>query len=207
MGRRAWISVIAAFAASISLVILVAAWSSKEVSQSFQIPDESSDRHTASQKSDNGTAIAFDQSHPQPPGPKSPANSQDFNPLTPIPAEWEDALASILLDQQQPINVRNARLMELATSQAVQVLRVQQECLMHLAFGLPDEDQGTFLAVCSSYKLPVSLRERFLDQVLAIRPTNLCVPLCEQILQLGEPSLSVIAQDYLSTVAEETAKP
>jgi hypothetical protein len=210
MGRRAWILVMAASAACLALVILVAVWSSKEVSQPFQITEESVDRQTASQKSGDGTAIAFDQAPTQPPGPESAAraaNSQDFNPLTPIPAEWEVALASILLDRQQPMNVRNARLMELATIKAAQVPRVQQECLMHLAFGLPDEDQDTFLAVCSSSKIPVSLRERFLDQVLAIRPTTLCVPLCERILQLGEPSLSAIAQDYLSAVAEETATP
>jgi hypothetical protein len=207
MGRRAWILVMAASAVSLSLVILVAAWSSKDVSQPFQITEESADRQTASLKSDDGTAFAFDQAPTQPPGPESAANSQDFNPLTPIPAEWEGALASILLDRQQPMNVRNARLMELATSQAAQAPRVQQECLMHLAFGLPDEDQDTFLAVCSASKIPVSLRERFLDQVLAIRPTTLCVPLCERILQLGEPSLRAIAQDYLSTVAEETATP
>lgn len=132
------------------------------------------------------------------------ALSTEPKALTPIPLELENAIASILLEQQR-METRNLRLADLASNQAAGVPRVQQECLMHLSFSLPEQEPDTFFALCSSQKIPPELRREFLDRVLTIRPTTLCVPLCERILQHGDFGLAEIAQDYLETVAAEGA--
>jgi hypothetical protein len=67
-----------------------------------------------------------------------------------IPEEWEAPLFDILLDEKQDMNQRNARLLELATGAAKGVPSVQEECLMHLLFGLADDDGARFLAVATN---------------------------------------------------------
>jgi hypothetical protein len=204
MRRRRWLLAFAACAALLSLLVFMSVPREGVGLRQEEIADESKEvvRSPSIPVADTSESAAF--------GAVAPASASHVTRvdgpkiLSPIPAEWEDALASILLERQ-PIEAQNLRLLELATRQAADVPRVQQECLMHLAFSLSDKDPETFFVLCSSQNIPAELRREFLDRVLAIRPTTLCVPLCERILQLGDFGLAAIAQDYLETAAAEGA--
>ena len=114
-----------------------------------------------------------------------------------IPDEWEAPLFDILLDEKQDMNQRNARLLELATGAAKGVPSVQEECLMHLLFGLADDDGARFLAVATNSAIPAPMRAEFLREALAMRPTELGEWLSQQITNHYEPEVSSVARLYL----------
>jgi hypothetical protein len=114
-----------------------------------------------------------------------------------IPEEWEAPLFDILLDEKQDMEQRNARLLELATGAAKGVPSVQEECLMHLLFGIPDSNESQFLAVATNPAIPVQMRAEFLKEALAMRPTELGEWLSQQVSNHHEPEISSVARLYL----------
>lgn len=114
-----------------------------------------------------------------------------------IPEEWEEPLFDILLDEKQDMDQRNARLLELATGAAKGVPSVQEECLMHLLFGLADGDGAQFVAVATNPAIPVGMRAEFLKQALGMRPQELGEWLSQQVSNHYEPEISSIARLYL----------
>lgn len=114
-----------------------------------------------------------------------------------MPEEWEAPLFDILLDEKQDMAQRNARLLELATGAAKDVPTVQEECLMHLLFGLADDDGTRFLAIATNPAIPVGMRAEFLKQALEMRPQELGEWLSEQLSNHYEPEISTIGRLYL----------
>ena len=114
-----------------------------------------------------------------------------------IPKEWEEPLFEILLDEKQDMDQRNARLLELATGAAKGVPSVQQECLMHLVFGISDDNGAQFVAVATNPAIPVGMRAEFLKQALEMRPQELGEWLSQQVSNHYEPEISTIARLYL----------
>jgi len=114
-----------------------------------------------------------------------------------IPEAWEAPLFDILLDEKQDMEQRNARLLELATGAAKDVPGVQEECLMHLLFGLADGDGAQFVAVATNPAIPVGMRAEFLKQALEMRPQELGEWLSQQVINHYEPEISTIGRLYL----------
>ena len=119
-----------------------------------------------------------------------------------IPEEWEAPLFDILLDEKQDMEQRNARLLELATGAAKDVPSVQEECLMHLLFGLTDDDGARFLAVATNSAIPTPMRAEFLKEALAMRPTELGEWLSQQVSNHHEAEISSVARLYLLDLRE-----
>ena len=114
-----------------------------------------------------------------------------------IPEEWEKPLFDILLDENQTLDQRNARLIEMATGPAQGVPSVQEECVMHLAFGLPDAGGAQFLTVATNPAIPLEMRAGFLRQTLDMRPQELGEWLSTQLINHHEPAISGAARLYL----------
>ena len=114
-----------------------------------------------------------------------------------VPEEWEEPLFGILMNEEQSMNERNARLLELATGPAKDVPAVQEECLMHLLFGIPDSNASQFLAVTTNSAIPLQMRVEFLKEALGMRPTELGEWLSQQLSNHYEPGISSIARLYL----------
>ena len=114
-----------------------------------------------------------------------------------MPEEWEAPLFDILLDEKQDMEQRNARLLELATGAAKGVPSVQQECLMHLVFGISDDNGAQFVAVATNPAIPVGMRAEFLKQALEMRPQELGEWLSQKVGSHYEPEISTIARLYL----------
>ena len=114
-----------------------------------------------------------------------------------MPEEWEAPLFDILLDEKQDMEQRNARLLELATGAAKGVPSVQQECLMHLVFGISDDNGAQFVAVATNPAIPVGMRAEFLKQALEMRPQELGKWLSQQVSNHYEPEISSISRLYL----------
>lgn len=114
-----------------------------------------------------------------------------------IPEEWEQPLFDILLDEKQTMDQRNARLIELATGRAKDVPSVQEECVIHLLFGLPDDSGTKFLVVTTNPAIPLRMRTEFLKQALDMRPPELGEWLSRQVSNHYEPEISSIARLYL----------
>lgn len=113
-----------------------------------------------------------------------------------VPEDWEQPLFDILMDEEQSMDERNARLLELATGAARNVPAVQEECLMHLLFGIPDSNASQFLAVTTNPAIPVQMRAEFLKEALAMRPTELGEWLSQQVTNHYEPQISSVARLY-----------
>ena len=129
---------------------------------------------------------------------KQPSRITDTGPNSGlIPEEWEEPLFDILLDEKQTMDQRNARLIEMATGPAQGVPSVQEECVMHLAFGLPDDVGAQFLAVATNTAIPLEMRAGFLKQTLEMRPQELGEWLSGQLINHQEPSISGAARLYL----------
>lgn len=114
-----------------------------------------------------------------------------------IPKEWEGSLFDILLDDTQTMDQRNARLIELAIGPAKGVPAVQEECVVHLLFGLSDDDGAQFLAVVTNTAIPAMMRAEFLKQALEMRPQELGDWLGQQVSNHYDPEISTIARLYL----------
>jgi hypothetical protein len=127
--------------------------------------------------------------------PSEPLNSHRESTL--VPEDWEQPLFDILMDEEQSMNERNTRLLELATGPAKGVPAVQKECLMHLLFGIPESNASQFLAVTTNSAIPLQMRVEFLKEALAMRPTKLGEWLSQQVSNHHEPAISSVARLYL----------
>jgi len=114
-----------------------------------------------------------------------------------VPEEWEEPLFDILMHEEQSMNERNTRLLELATGPARNVPAVQEECLMHLLFGIPDSNAPQFLAAATNPAIPVQMRAEFLKEALAMRPAELGEWLSHQVINHHEPAISSVGRLYL----------
>ena len=114
-----------------------------------------------------------------------------------IPEEWEQPLFDILLNEEITMDQRNAGLIDLATGPAIGVPSVQEECLMHLVFGISDDNGAQFVAVATNPAIPVGMRAEFLKQALEMRPQELGEWLSQQVSNHYEPEISTIARLYL----------
>jgi hypothetical protein len=114
-----------------------------------------------------------------------------------IPEEWERPLFDILLDEELTMDQRNDRLIDLATGPAKGVPRVQEECLMHLLFGISSGNGAQFVAVSTNPAIPVRMRAEFLQQVLEMRPQELGEWLSHQVSNHYELEISAIARLYI----------
>jgi len=119
-----------------------------------------------------------------------------------IPEEWEEPLFNILLADEQSMDQRNARLMELATGPAKDVPAVQEECVTHLLFGLSDDSGAQFLAVATNPAIPLEMRAEFLKEALKMRPQALGEWLSQQVSNHYEPEISVVARLHLLTLRD-----
>jgi len=90
-----------------------------------------------------------------------------------ITAEWEQILVAAFTEGDPPLEESNRRLMTIAMQHAVGSPRVQQECLAHLVYGLPDEDLESFRSLALIPSIPVELRRAFVQEVLSSRPPEL----------------------------------
>lgn len=143
---------------------------------------------------DNATRLMVESFANQPSAPAS-RDSETKSAL--LPVEWEQPLFDILMDQEQGMERRNKRLLELATGAAKGVPAVQQECVMHLLFGLSDDNGAQFLAVATNTTIPVAMRAEFLKQALEMRPQELGEWLGQQVSNHYEPEISAIGRLYL----------
>lgn len=114
-----------------------------------------------------------------------------------IPEEWEKPLFDILLNEELTMDQRNAGLINLATGPAKDVPGVQEECLMHLLFGLSSNSGAQFVAVATNPAIPVGMRAEFLKQALEMRPQELGEWLSEQVNNHYEPEISTVSRLYL----------
>ena len=118
--------------------------------------------------------------------------------LNAIPEAWEEPLFQILVSEEQDMGFRNSRLVEMATKTAVGVPSVQRECLSHLAFGLSDSDQGTFLALIKNSSIPENIRADFFGEVLNMRPSFLSGWLSDKMRDHTERTIRSLAREYLT---------
>jgi len=114
---------------------------------------------------------------------------------TPIPAAWEQPLFSILY--QTNAVLRNQGLIYMATSTALQVPRVQTECVRHLTYSLSEAEFAQFIFLANNPLLPIQTREDFLEKSLAIRRTAFSRWLATSLANSPEPSISALANKYL----------
>jgi len=124
-----------------------------------------------------------------------PLSRRDESTL--VPEEWEQPLFDILMNEEQSMDERNARLLELATGPARNVPSVQEECLMHLLFGIPDSNAPQFLAVATNPAIPVQMRAEFLKEALAMRPNEVGEWLSQRVINHYEPEISTAARLHL----------
>ena len=116
-----------------------------------------------------------------------------------IPEEWEKPLFDILLNEELTMDQRNAGLIDLATGPAKGVPSVQEECLMHLVFGISDYNGAQFAAVATNPAIPVGMRAEFLKQALKMRPQELGEWLSQEVSNHYEADISAIGRLYLLT--------
>jgi hypothetical protein len=111
----------------------------------------------------------------------------------------------------QSMQERNDRLIKLATSEALGVPSVQEECLRHLAYGLSNEQQAEFLSLISNQNIPIELRKKFFSMLIEMkRPDELIRWLCKSISSQQERELLDEArakiqnfEEYLEPVRKE----
>ena len=120
----------------------------------------------------------------------------------PLPLEWEGTVIAVLNNNYQSGDERNKALIVMALQTAKHVPRVQQECLMHLAYGLKDDNYETFLKLSTDISIPLSVRLRFIDEVFSIRPKELTKWLGQSLRMTSDPALISRAQDFLKKQEE-----
>jgi hypothetical protein len=94
---------------------------------------------------------------------------------------------------------RNARLMAMAMVETQGVPRVQQECLSHLAYGLPDGATQDMLRLALDPRIPAKLRAEFVETLFGFRPQEVCLWLAGQLQGATEPALAEVARNYLAS--------
>jgi len=120
----------------------------------------------------------------------------------PLPLEWEDPVIAVLNNSYSNNDERNKALIMMALHTARHVPRVQQECLMHLAFGLKDDDYQLFYNLSTDSAIPIGVRLKFIDQVFAIRPKELTKWLGQSLRMTSDPALISRAQIFLKEQKE-----
>ena len=130
---------------------------------------------------------------------ESPQKSdlQRQNTNDPLPLEWEGPVIAVLSNSYQNGDERNKALIVMTLQTAKHVPRVQQECLMHLAYGLRDDDYESFLKLSTDISIPIGVRLKFSDEVFYIRPNELTKWLGQSLRMTSDPALIARAQDYL----------
>lgn len=111
--------------------------------------------------------------------------------------EWEEPLFDILGNTNQDMDTRNQRLMELATNRGKLQPAVQQECLSHLLYGLPDSDLVRFTSIVTAPSIPIQMRMDFLNETFNLRPAELNEPLAKNLLSHPESQINNLARLYL----------
>ena len=94
----------------------------------------------------------------------------------------------------------------MATATAKNVPSVQRECLKHLIYSLQDTDTELFLLVSTNPAIPLQMRVEFFQEVLGIRPDELCESLCSRLAVTKEAPLAGYAISYLNDRKAEKAK-
>ena len=123
-----------------------------------------------------------------------------------VPLEWEEPLFKILLDQKRGSNQRCLKLIEMATGTAKYVPSVQRECLKHLIYSLQDTDTELFLFISTNPAIPLQMRVEFVQEVVGIRPDELCESLCLRLAVSKEAPLAEYAISYLNDRKAEQAR-
>ena len=119
-----------------------------------------------------------------------------------LPLEWEGTVIAVLNNNYQSGDERNKALIVMALQTAKHVPRVQQECLMHLAYGLKDDNYETFLKLSTDRSIPIGVRLKFIDEVFSIRPKELTKWLGQSLRMTSDPALISRAQDFLKRQEE-----
>ena len=115
---------------------------------------------------------------------------------TPIPEEWETPLFAIL--QQTNMAVRNQGLLNMATTSAAHVPRVQAECLKHLTYGLSEKNPNDFLAIIRNPAIAIRLRQEFLKETLQIRRKEFTQWLATTLAYDSQPEIAAASRFYLN---------
>ena len=126
------------------------------------------------------------------------------NVPTEIPEQWENPLMAILLNDKISPEDRVRKLCEMATTNAKGIPRVQEECLNHLLYTIPDEQSNTFYKLSTNGDIPAKLREDFLEKTLAMRPVSVCVPLCEALRYNQNYTIATLCAKYLQDISKST---
>jgi hypothetical protein len=128
----------------------------------------------------------------------SPAGAEDLALLNDnadlLPEEWESQFFEIFEDSSQSMQVRNGKLMDLATNAAAGVPSVQRAAFLHLAFGIPDTDIESFKGLIKSRSVPIELRLQLLSTVSNFRPESLVRRLAESLSSHDEPDIAQAAR-------------
>lgn len=178
------------------IILLKGKGSSKESHGANSLPEQkarSSDQintenHFSATKDRNLESIAK---------PSQTSDLQTQNTNDPLPIEWEGPVIAVLNNSYQNGDERNKALTVMALQTAKHVPRVQQECLMHLAYSLRDDDYESFLGLATNISIPVTVRLKFLDEVFSIRPKELTKWLGQNLLMTSDPALISRAKELL----------
>lgn len=159
-----------------------------------QVIDQTSrdDRALANRKSDSESVVE----------PAQTSALEGQSTTAPIPHEWEGPLISVLNNSYSDDDDRNKALIRMALKTARHVPRVQQECLMHLAYGLRNDDYESFLKLSTDLSIPISVRLKFIDEVFSIRPKELTEWLGQSLRMTSDPAVISRAQDFLKNQEE-----
>ena len=120
-------------------------------------------------------------------------------PPNPLPVEWEDSLFDIL-DNSKSREDRNSRLYLFATTTALNLPRVQEECLAHLAFGIKDSEKEFALQILKDLRISDSARTLMFEDMNKIRPDELMYFLSSNLAK-SLPS-SVLKQKVAQSLLE-----
>lgn len=120
-----------------------------------------------------------------------------------IPEAWEKPLMDILLNSITPED-RVENLYEMATRTALGFPRVQEECLNHLIYTIPDQQYNIFYKILTNNNIPLQQREVFLEKILTMRPDELCIPLCESLRNSENYRVTEICNKYLQDYENST---
>ena len=131
-----------------------------------------------------------------------PSSLQEQGAADRLPPEWEGPVIAVLNKNYPSSNERNQALIVMALQTARHVPRVQQECLMHLAYGLKDDNYETFLKLSTDLSIPIGVRLKFIDEVFSIRPKELTKWLGQSLRMTSDPALISRAQDFLKKQEE-----
>lgn len=131
-----------------------------------------------------------------------PSSLQEQSATDRLPLEWEGPVIAVLNNNYPSSNERNQALVAMALQTARHVPRVQQECLMHLAYGLRDDDYEIFLKLSTDISIPIGVRLKFIDEVFSIRPKELTNWLGQSLRMSTDPALISRAQDFLKKQEE-----